>query len=589
MRRLARAVAPMHNARMRANRRFVLGSLAAMPLAGRALAQPSRITVFEARRIVTMEPAQPAARFVAVADGIILGLAQRLEDLAAWTHGRPTEIDRRFAGQVLMPGLIDPHVHPVMAAVMLNMPYIAPDDWELPSGTYPGTQTQDGWRARLRHELTRSDARPFICWGYHQLFHGPLDRAVLDQIAPDRPVVVWQRSFHDIIVNTATLRLWGLDNRERFAAALTAAKADPHDSDFDRGLFSETGLPIALARLRPELLAPQKIVAGMAALQRMMLKSGVTTVSDMGTGTFADFAAEAGLIRTAFERPDNPSRVMLMMQAHQFAAEADPGALFAELQQAWSSPHVRVDKRVKLFADGAFFALNMRMNPPGYSDGHVGKWLFPPAEMKRLAERFWNAGFSLHIHVNGDEGLDAVLDMAGALDSRRRQTITLEHLGYSTEAQNRQIARLGLMVSAQPNYIRVLGDAYGRVGLGADRAAAINRLGSLEAKGVPLGLHSDFNMAPIDPLYLAWIAANRVTIEGQVKAPAERLSLDKALRAVTIEAAQVIGIDAIAGSLAPGKKADFAVLDRDPYAAGAARLDRIGVAGVVFEGQHYLA
>jgi predicted amidohydrolase YtcJ len=488
-----------------------------------------------------------------------------------------------------MPGLIDPHVHPVMAAVMLNLPFVAPDDWDLPSGYYPGTQTQAGWRARFQQELARSDARPFICWGYHQLFHGPLDRSVLDTLAPERPVVVWQRSFHDVIVNTAMLQDWGLDSSERFNAALESAKADPHDSDFDRGLFSETGLPVALGKLQPELLAPQKIVAGMAALQQMMLKSGVTTVSDMGTGTFADFATEAGLIRNAFERRDNPSRVMLMMQAHQFAAEADLDRRLEEIKRAFAGGHVRVDKRIKLFADGAFFAQNMRMNPPGYTDGHIGKWITPPGELKKQATHFWNEGFSLHIHVNGDEGLDAVLDAVGALDLRRRQTVTLEHLGYSTEAQNRQIAKLGLMVSAQPNYIRVLGDAYGRTGLGTDRAAAINRLGSLEAKGVPLGLHSDFNMAPIDPLYLAWIAANRVTIAGQVKAPAERLSLEKALRAITIEAAQVIGMDAMVGSLAPGKKADFAVLDQDPFAAGAAQLDRIGVAGVVFEGQYYPA
>ncbi|HEX4846703.1 MAG TPA: amidohydrolase family protein, partial [Novosphingobium sp.] len=148
-----------------------------------------------------------------------------------------------------------------------------------------------------------------------------------------------------------------------------------------------------------------------------------------------------------------------------------------------------------------------------------------------------------------------------------------------------EIARMGLMVSAQPNYIRVLGDAYGRQGLGPGRAEQINRLGSLERKGVPLGLHSDFNMAPIDPFYLAWIAANRVTIEGQVKAPAERLSLDKALRAITIEAAQVIGMDALVGSLSPGKRADLAVLDRDPYAGGAAGLRDVRVESVVFEGR----
>lgn len=171
------------------------------------------------------------------------------------------------------------------------------------------------------------------------------------------------------------------------------------------------------------------------------------------------------------------------------------------------------------------------------------------------------------------------------LAPRPAQSVTLEHLGFSTEAQNRRIARMGLFVSAQPNYLRMMGDVYEDAGLGADRAATMNRLGSLERKGVPLGLHSDFNMAPIDPLYLAWIATNRVTIGGHVKAPDERISLDKALRAITIEAAQVIGMDAIVGSITAGKKADFIALDRNPYDGGVAHLNRLRIRGVVFEGQ----
>jgi predicted amidohydrolase YtcJ len=276
---------------------------------------------------------------------------------------------------------------------------------------------------------------------------------------------------------------------------------------------------------------------------------------------------------------------MLMPLAMRMDGEGDLDAWLAKARAAYVGTHVRLDRRVKMLADGAFFALNMRMNAPGYIDGHHGMWITEPEVLTRQFARFWQAGFSLHIHVNGDEGLDRVLEGLSPLAQRAGQTITLEHLGYSTEAQNRRIARMGLMVSAQPNYIRVLGDAYGREGLGPGRAEAINRLGSLEKKGVPLGLHSDFNMAPVDPLYLAWIAANRVTIEGNVKAPEERLTLAKALRAVTIEAAQVIGMDAELGSIAVGKKADFVALDRDPFAVGAAGLRDLKVMGLVFEGR----
>jgi predicted amidohydrolase YtcJ len=551
--------------------------------------KPSAVTVFEAAKIITMEPSLPSARFVAVADGLILGLADSLVALEPWTRGRAVAVDRRFAHMILMPGLIDPHIHPMQAAVMYNIPFLAPDDWNLPTGTYPGVRTPEAFRARLLGMLETSDARPFIVWGHHALFHGELDRTELDRIAPDRPLVVWQRSFHQIIMNSAALVGYGLGDEASFAAAIAAMKADPTHASFERGVFSETALLVALDRMRPDILSPARMESGFAALQRDLLTHGVTTVSDMGTGIFAPFDVEAGLIQASFEQPKTHARIMLMPLASFVGPDRDPLAMLAEVEARHASPHVRVDRRIKLLADGAFFAQFMRMNPPGYSDGHVGKWITEPEVLLAQLRRFWNAGFDLHIHVNGDEGLDVVLAGIEALPKRGDQTITLEHLGYSTEAQNRRIARLGLMVSAQPNYIRVLGDVYAAQGLGPDRAATMNRLGSLEAKGVPLGLHSDFNMAPIDPLYLAWIAASRITLAGHVKAPAERLSLDKALRSVTIEAAQVIGMDALVGSIASGKQADFVVLDRDPYRGGVKGLRDVAIEGVIFEGRYTAA
>ncbi|MEZ4283023.1 MAG: amidohydrolase family protein [Myxococcota bacterium] len=547
------------------------------------------MTIFEARKIVTMEPSLPTARYVAVAEGTILAVADSLEALGAWTRGREFELDRRFAGKILMPGFIDPHIHPMQAAVMYGLPFLAPDDWDLPTGRFPGVRTPEAYRERLRAMLAASDARPFIVWGHHALFHGELDRAELDRMAPSRPVVVWQRSFHEIIANSAALADWGLDREAAFDAAIAAGAADPAHASFEKGLFSETALLVALDRLRPVLLSPERLGAGFAALRRNLLSSGVTTVSDMGTGIFAPFDVEAGLIREAFEGPDSAARIMLMLLANGVAPEEDPGAVIEAIGRRHRSARVRVERRVKMLADGAFFAQAMRMNPPGYSDGHVGKWITEPDRLAAQLRRFRAADFDLHVHVNGDEGLDVVLDAVETLEARPGRTITLEHLGYSTEAQNRRIARLGLLVSAQPNYIRVLGDAYAAHGLGPDRAATMNRLGSLEAKAVPLGLHSDFNMAPIDPLLLAWIATNRRTLDGNSPAPAERLSLDKALRAITIEAAQVIGMDAEVGSIASGKKADFVVLDRDPYRAGAAGLRDVGVEGVVFEGRFVAA
>ena len=572
---------------MQIKRREMLALLGVTPILLGASSSP--VTIYAAKRIITMDAKMPSARLVAVADGVILGVANSLAALKRQLGERAFQVDNRFENAVLMPGLIDPHVHPIQSAIMLNLPFVAPEDWVLPSGTFKGAQNRAEYHKRLQEELARSDANPFICWGHHELFHGPIDRAALDLIAPDRQIIIWQRSFHEVILNSAAMRAWGFEERAAFDAAVVAAKIDASHANFDKGVFAETALLIALEKMRPFIVTPAKIQSGLKGMQQMMLRSGVTTIADLATGIVAGFDVEAAMITAAFDRPDSPSRVMLMSMANAVGPDVDLNRWYADMQGRWSKPKIRIDRRIKLFADGAFFSLSMMMNPPGYTDGHIGKWITEPVVMAAQLRRFWDAGFSLHIHVNGDMGLDVVLDGLSKLGKRTGQTITLEHLGYSTQKQNARIARMGLMVSVQPNYIRVLGDVYAEHGLGPERAAHMNRLGSLERLGVQMGLHSDFNMAPIDPFYLAWVAANRVTIGGKVQAPKERLSIDKALRAITIEAAQVIGMDGLVGSISVGKKADFAVLADDPYAVGRAKLREIRVKGVVFEGCYYPA
>ena len=545
------------------------------------------VTVYEAKTIITMEPGYPKAKYVATSDGIVLAVAQSLEDLQAWTEGRNVTVDRRFADRTLMPGFIEPHIHPMQTVMMLAIPFISPEAWDLPGKSYPAVNGEEAYEARLKTVLASSDEKLFITWGHHRLFHGDMDRTKLDAIAPDRAVVIWQRSFHEIIANTKALELLEIGTEKQFAAAFDHPGIDPTHADFATGIIHETALFGGIEKLRPYLFSPAKIQRGLIEMRQMMLENGITTSADLAFGGFGGIDQEASLFKSLYDQPTTPSRILAIPTAP--VITGDPDEWLTETKAKYDSEKFFFSNRVKLFADGAFFAQYMQMNPPGYSDGHEGKWITEPEVLVKQAEKFWNAGWHLHTHVNGDKGLDVVLGMAEQLQSRAGQDFVLEHLGYSTEAQNRRIGQMGLYVSAQPNYIRVLGEAYAKTGLGPDRAAQMNRLGSLERKGVPLGLHSDFNMAPIDPLYLAWVASNRITLDGNVKAPEERLSLDKALRAITIEAAQIIGMDDQVGSIAAGKKADFVVLDRDPRESGAKGLRAVQVEGVVFEGRWFAA
>ncbi len=546
-----------------------------------------KVTVYEAAKIITMEPGFPDARYVATADGIVLGLGKTLDDLNAWTEGRDVTVDRQFAKNILMPGFVEPHIHPMQTIMMLPIPFISPESWDLPGKSYPAVRGKADYERRLRAVLAKSTDELFITWGHHKLFHGDMDRALLDRIAPDRAAVIWQRSFHEIIVNTPAMELLGIGTKDAFAAAFTKPSIDPSHADYDSGIIHETALFNGIEKLRPYLFSPEKVQQGLADMRQMMLENGVTTSADLAFGGFGGPEMESKLFKSLYDQPTMPSRILAIPVAPLITG--DPNVWLKDMKAKYDSDKFFFSNRVKLFADGAFFAQYMQMNPPGYSDGHEGKWLTEPDELLKQTERFWDAGWNLHTHVNGDKGLDVVLDITEKLSVKNGQDIVMEHLGYSTEAQNRRIGEMGLYVSAQPNYIRILGDTYAKTGMGPDRAAQMSRLGSLERKGVPLGLHSDFNMAPINPLYLAWVASNRITLDGNAKAPAERLSLDKALRAITIEAAQVIGLDAMVGSIATGKKADFTVLDRDPYEGGAARLQDVQVQGVVFEGRWFPA
>jgi hypothetical protein len=164
----------------------------------------------------------------------------------------------------------------------------------------------------------------------------------------------------------------------------------------------------------------------------------------------------------------------------------------------------------------------------------------------------------------------------------------MHHVGYSAAAQTARIAALGAHASVNPYYIHALADDYARFGLGPERASQIVRAGSLAREGIRVSFHSDFMMAPPEPLLLAWCAATRRTREGRVVAPDERLTLMQALRGITIDAAWALRVEHEVGSIAAGKRADFCVLVDDPFELGPDRLKDVRIAGTVFEGERHM-
>lgn len=543
---------------------------------------PPPLTVFTARAIRTMEDSMPLATAVAVDDGRIVAVGT-LESLQPWIDERSATIDDRYSEHVLLPGFIDPHVHPSLPAILTRFPFLAPDSWSLPTGEFPGATTPDAYVAALRRlvEAHESKDEPLIAFGYHPLWHGTLTRSDLSEMFPSTPVILWHRSFHELYVNDRAIEWIGVTE---------ADFADEPEADWANGHFWENGAKHVVGRIQAYLVDPEHYAAGMGVFVEMAHQAGVTTCLDMGIGIFGDAAGEIELIRSAIEDNDAPLREVLTPIITDFLSRGrSPEQALEEIRgwQATNSPRVRVENHFKLMMDGAIFSGLAQMGRPGYLDGHDGIWMSPLDVTEAWAKYFWDRGFQLHAHANGDASVAALISIVRRLQvdhPRVDHRATLEHFAYVTETQCRNLAGMGMLVSANPYYHYILSDIYAERWLGRDRGHNMVRLGSLERLGVPFALHSDCPMAPLDPLRLAACATRRVTINGNRTGQLERASLEASLRAITIDAAFVMGWEDEIGSIAAGKRADFVVLDADPLDVGVDGLEALEVIATIFEG-----
>ena len=538
--------------------------------------------VYTAKLIRTMEPALPEATAVAVEDGKVLAVGS-LDSLSPLIASRGARIDRQFEDKVMTPGFIDPHVHPTLPAVLTQFPFLAPDDWYLPTGDFPGATTPEGYRSALQNLVAQHDdaSVPFVAFGYHPLWHGEVWRDDLNNWFGDTPVMLWHRSFHELIGNDAAWELLGVTKED--------ADAIPHGASWERGHFYELGLRAVFPRMG-FLFEPARYMKGMQNFLSMMHESGVTTAADMGTGIFGNPVAEIQAVKAAVASDPVGVRVLLTPIITDFITrQKSAEQALAEVRewQTMNDDQVTVGNHFKLMIDGAIFSGLSQMGSPGYLDGHTGVWMVDVPTLETFAKTFWDAGFQIHAHSNGDAATARFIDLLDYLlreSPRVDHRMTLEHFAYSTEDQNRKLAALGAAVSANPYYHYILSEMYSSEWLGPDRGPQMVRLGSLEAKGVPVGLHSDSPMAPLSPLTLMWTAVARENISGEKTGQGEVMSRYGALKAITIDAAWILGLEDSIGSIRAGKAADFTVLSADPMTVPLEQLRSIEVIGTVFAG-----
>jgi len=543
----------------------------------------AEVTVFVARTVRTMEPSLPVAEAVAVRDGRILEVGT-LETMRPWLETHSHEVDDTFRDLCIMPGFIDPHLHPSMAAILLPMHFTTAVGWDLPWEDIRPIPDEQQFRSRLveiNADLAPGD--PLFAFGHHPIWHGDIDRSALNEVSTIRPIVVWHRGYHSLVVNDACLRWMDLD----------PALARRHPQiDLETGKFFETGLEMALAHLRSYILEAERFRRGLDRMRQVIHSGGHTTIGDAAFG-FYGLEEEWSHLLAVMEQPDTPFRIQLMPYTAGPDGDARTDRQFLDRVLAYperNTHRLRFSDHAKLFADGGFFAELLMLKPPGHLDGRHGEWITPPERFEEIARVLWNAGLRIHVHCSGDLGVELALATLEKLQRelpRFDHRFTFEHFGISSSQQVDRIAAVGGVASVNAYYVYELSEAFAAHTVGHERASQISRLGSLERAGVRFAVHSDFPMAPAKPLNNAWVAANRLTESGALMGPDERASLDAAIRAITTNAAYVLGLDDQIGSLRWGKRADFTILEADPYTVGVESLRDIPIWGTVFEGRKF--
>jgi len=540
------------------------------------------ITIFQARRILTMNPSRPEATHVAVRDGRILG-AGSLEELAGWGEAA---LDTRFADKVLMPGFVEGHSH-VSEGAFWRMRYVGFHDRVDPDGvTWSGLGSLEAVLARLAdaHAGTAGSGEPLLAWGFDPIYFADsrCTRHDLDQVSRDRPVVIMHASGHILSVNSAAL-----------AAVSWLRRGVEHPGI----ALGEDGLPIGELK-GPEAMTPVLLRFGLGResmsdadalhrFSRLCVRSGTTTATDL-LNTLTPAAVETMLATTGAD--DFPARIVPFLR---LVGEPVPETIArAVALRGQATDRLRLGN-VKMVIDGSIQGFSARLRWPGYYDGAPnGLWYTAPEQLRAALDAALREGVRVHLHTNGDQATELVLDtLEVALRERPSpdHRFTLQHCQLADAAQFRRMKALGLCVNLFANHTFYWGEQHYARTVGPERAMRMNACATALAAGVPLAIHSDAPVTPLGPLFTAWCAVNRLTSAGRLLGAHERIAVADALRAITLGAAWTLGLDGEVGSIECGKRADFAVLEDDPLAVAPEALRDVRVWGTVLGGRPFPA
>lgn len=561
----------------------ILSLLLVLALPFSAFAEAADTAVYG--RIYTSDMENPWAEAMAVRDGkfAYVGSAEGVKDYI----GENTEIITCESG-IITPSLFDAHTHPAS---------VGTSAWHVNMGL----PDYDGIISFITQYLAEHDAEeaPFVYFEYYpsNLFgpEGP-NKAPLDEIAPDRPILVRDFSDHASWVNTKCLQLLGVYDLDPSDPILDAYVRD------ESGDFTGWVLELGLAPLEKNLYEalgwypPNKPTADvMRILTDDLKKWGVT-------GVFDAFIMDLMQPQSVYELDKAGELNMYYNMSYvlgDFGDLDDAVEILHSLNEAYATDHIRIDT-VKVFYDGT-----NELGESALIDGTVmdpdnhGYMLFDRAQTKELIRRCNAEGLDVQFHIAGDLSFRTICDVTEELIAEQGPLdiqVEMCHCECIDPADMPRPAKLGIIINWTPHWSGgYFGDASLQY-LGAERYDNMYQFNPIIDSGAVVTFGSDcysmYEEHRANPYFGMQIAMTRIDIDQPIdpenpmrQKEEAKLSLEKLLKGYTIDAAIQLRVDDVAGSIEVGKSANYNIYGVNLFDVPADEFQYVLPELVVFEGR----
>lgn len=537
-------------------------------------------TIFYGGPIVTVNAKNEEVQALAVQNGKIVAVGSKDSVVKEWQSNSTKVVDLK--GQTLMPGFVEPHVHIVVTSVFeglglnlsnFTLPYDTKETLIQKMKAGVKNVPTGGWLFGFGVDPSRTT--PFM---------SELTADDLDKVSTTVPIFIVNQSGHIGYVNHKALELAGVTNKTPNPAGGGIYVKDAKGNLTGKLVEPPTYLPFMAKMPNP---TEEQLFGAIQGTMRKMASTGVTTASDMSVGGNFGVDKEIAIYRSIFAKNASPIRVR--------------GYLFSEVLPAGYKtikPNDGDDKLrfigVKYITDGSTQGLTAALNQP-YSYPKDSKWSgslnYKDSDIYASMKSYFDQGWQISSHSNGDKAIDQALNsyaklLAGNPKPQERR-LRIEHFTVNNESQVQKAVQLGVVPSFTIGHVNYWGSAFNDHILGPERAKRIDPAGDFKRAGGKFTLHSDSPVSNVGPLnYVSEEVTRLWQLPPQkVLGPTQAVTIDDALRAVTIDAAYQIFADNIVGSLEVGKQADLVVLEKNPRKTPPAEIRNIKVKETWIDGK----